>query len=138
MSRLITDLHPLLQDKFALFDIDCKKQNIDYIVTCTHRTYAEQDALYAQGRTVSGAIVTCAKGGDSAHNVYKDAEHTIPNACAFDICLMENGKPQWEVGAGWHALGAAGLIVGLDWAGVWTDFREYPHFQLPNWRQYVV
>jgi hypothetical protein len=32
------------------------------------RTFAEQDALYAQGRTTPGNIVTPARGGESAHN----------------------------------------------------------------------
>ena len=32
-------------------------------IICGTRTYAEQDALYAQGRTAKGAKVTNAKGG---------------------------------------------------------------------------
>jgi hypothetical protein len=32
------------------------------------RTFAEQDALYAQGRTRKGLRVTNAKGGQSYHN----------------------------------------------------------------------
>lgn len=44
----------------------------------TVRTNAEQDHLYAQGRTRPGVIVTNAKGGDSEHNY----------ALAFDIVIL--------------------------------------------------
>jgi peptidoglycan L-alanyl-D-glutamate endopeptidase CwlK len=135
MSRLLTELHPLLLNKFKLFDIECKKVEINYIVTCTHRTYAEQDALYAKGRTIPGPIVTNAKAGQSAHNVYNQ---NIPAACAFDIVVMDAGKPSWDVkDENWHMIGNVGIVVGLEWAGTWSNFREYPHFQLFNWRQYA-
>lgn len=34
----------------------------------TLRTFAEQDAIYAQGRTTAGVITTYARGGQSYHN----------------------------------------------------------------------
>ena len=40
----------------------------DYIMIGGTRTYAEQDALYAQGRSKPGPIVTNVKGGYSNHN----------------------------------------------------------------------
>ena len=46
------------------------------------RTYAEQDALYAQGRTTLGKKVTNAKGGHSNHNF----------GIAFDIGVFEGTK----------------------------------------------
>ena len=36
--------------------------------THTLRTFAEQDKLFAQGRTAPGKIVTRARGGQSYHN----------------------------------------------------------------------
>jgi len=29
----------------------------------------------------------------------------------------------------WQRVGECGELVGLEWAGRWTSFREYPHFQ---------
>ena len=136
-SRKITDLHPLLQERYKAFEIECERQKLDYLVTCTYRSGIEQDQLYAQGRTTFGRIVTCAKAGDSAHNV--TTADGKPNACAFDVVIMRDGKPIWDsADKDWHSIGAVGLILGLDWAGVWKTFREYPHFQLTNWRQYCV
>ncbi|CAJ0596443.1 unnamed protein product [Cylicocyclus nassatus] len=44
------------------------KHNVEVKVICGTRTIAEQDALYAQGRTKPGAKVTNARGGSSMHN----------------------------------------------------------------------
>src|SRR5690606_38148459 len=57
-------------------------------LSCTWRTFAEQDADYAKGRTVPGSIVTDAKGGQSYHNY----------GLAFDIVLMydKNGDGIFE------------------------------------------
>lgn len=87
------------------------------------RTYAEQDALYAQGRTTEGKIVTNAKGGESNHNF----------GIAFDVGVFESNKylpdsPKYK------AVGVLGAELGLDWGGNWKTIEDQPHFQLrPNW-----
>ncbi|WP_151996161.1 M15 family metallopeptidase [Buttiauxella massiliensis] len=87
------------------------------------RTYAEQDALYAQGRTKSGEIVTNAKGGYSNHNF----------AIAFDIGVFEGNKYLAE-SAKYKAVGAMGIDLGLEWGGSWKTIIDQPHFQLrPVW-----
>jgi peptidoglycan L-alanyl-D-glutamate endopeptidase CwlK len=40
----------------------------DLYIASGFRSYAEQDVMYAQGRTVDGHIVTNAEGGQSMHN----------------------------------------------------------------------
>lgn len=87
------------------------------------RTYAEQDALYAQGRTVPGNIVTNSRGGYSNHNF----------GIAFDIGVFEGNKylpdsPKYK------AVGALGVDLGLEWGGNWKTIVDQPHFQLrPAW-----
>ena len=87
------------------------------------RTYAQQDALYAQGRTAPGKIVTNARPGRSWHNW----------RCAVDVVPLRNGKPVWgtagEDGKLWARVGALGEAAGLEWAGRWKSFRELAHFQ---------
>jgi peptidoglycan L-alanyl-D-glutamate endopeptidase CwlK len=39
-----------------------------YVLISGNRTYAEQDALYAKGRTTTGPVVTNARAGYSNHN----------------------------------------------------------------------
>jgi peptidoglycan L-alanyl-D-glutamate endopeptidase CwlK len=92
----------------------------------TLRTFAEQNVLYAQGRTKPGKIVTNAKGGLSYHNY----------GMAIDIVLIANGAASWDSGKDFDADGKAdwmevvsifkqfGWEAGIDW-----KFRDAPHFQ---------
>lgn len=116
---------------FLQFAEAMKKASIEFIVTCTHRSGNEQDALYAQGRTKPGRIVTNARAGQSAHNCTEDGK---PAAKAFDIVIMQAGKPDWDGShPAWLKAGLIGEACGLEWAGRWRSFPEKPHFQLPHW-----
>lgn len=128
-SRDPKDLHPLLQPLFAKFRAEAVVQGLDFILTCTYRSNAEQEELYAKGRTAPGFIVTRARGGQSAHNFLLDGK---PAAKAFDIVPVVNGKPEWSAAhPAWQALGKIGMDLGLNWYGApGAKFREYPHFQL--------
>ena len=87
------------------------------------RTYEEQAALYAQGRTAPGAIVTNARPGYSNHNF----------GIAFDIGVFE-GSSYLTESPKYNAVGALGIDIGLDWGGAWTSIVDAPHFQLrPAW-----
>ena len=87
------------------------------------RTYDEQNALYEQGRSKAGRIVTNARGGYSNHNF----------GVAFDIGVFEGGRYLDESPA-YKAVGALGLKLGLEWGGNWKTIQDEPHFQLrPAW-----
>lgn len=119
MTRDIKELLPIVKRKTEEFIKKCKAQGIDLVVTCTYRSSQEQDALYAQGRTTPGSIITNAKGGQSFHN------HRV----AIDVVPIVNGKATWNNPQLWAKLGAIGESVGLEWGGSWTKFRDQPHFQ---------
>lgn len=125
-SRDLADLYPSVASRAHAHIAACKDEGIDLLVTCTFRTVAEQNKLYAQGRTAPGNIVTNAKGGESLHN-YR---------VAYDVVPLRHGKPVWgttgEDGALWAKVGALGKAQGLEWAGDWKKFREFPHFQYTN------
>jgi peptidoglycan LD-endopeptidase CwlK len=122
-SRSLDDLDPIVATKCRVHIAACAAEDIDILITCTYRTAAEQDALYAQGRTAPGHIITNAKGGQSMHQ-YR---------VAYDLVLMQNGKPVWDTsgdnGKLWERIGELGEAQGLEWAGRWTSFKEMPHFQ---------
>ena len=87
------------------------------------RTYEEQNALYEQGRTKPGRVVTNARGGYSNHNF----------GIAFDIGVFEGGRYLDESPA-YKAVGALGMKLGLEWGGNWKTTQDEPHFQLrPSW-----
>lgn len=102
----------------------CKLAGIDLLITQTYRSPADQNALFAEGRTAPGHIVTRAKAGQSMHQ-YR---------VAYDVVPLRNGKPVWDLvpyvnKAIWQQVGAIGKAQGLEWAGDWIEFQEYPHFQ---------
>lgn len=100
------------------------------------RTFAEQDALYAQGRTKPGNKVTNAKGGQSIHNY----------GFAVDIVLIIDGTTaSWDVKKDWDGDKVSDwdecvkvfAKYGWNWGGNWTSFKDMPHFDkigFSNWR----
>ncbi|EAC3984642.1 alkaline phosphatase [Listeria monocytogenes] len=99
------------------------KQGIYLCVAQGYRSSAEQNALYAQGRTKPGAVVTNAKGGQSNHNY----------GVAVDLCLYtSDGKNViWEsTTSRWKTVVSAMKAEGFEWGGDWKSFKDYPHFEL--------
>lgn len=95
----------------------------------TLRTFKEQDELYAKGRTMAGAKVTNAKGGQSYHNY----------GLAVDIVLIIDGKvASWDTKADfdkdgkseWREIVTIFKKYGWEWGGEWK-FVDAPHFQKP-------
>ena len=119
-SRDLNNLLPVVKDKVDTFLQSCKDAGIDLIVTSTYRDIESQNALYEQGRSTPGNIVTNARGGQSFHN-YR---------CAVDVVPVVNGKCDWDGSHPvWSDVGRIGKESGLDWAGEWVHFKELAHFQ---------
>jgi peptidoglycan L-alanyl-D-glutamate endopeptidase CwlK len=119
-SRSLDDLIPPAKERVERFLSLCKDNNIDLLVTSTYRDNESQQALYEQGRTTAGKVVTNAKAGDSWHNW----------RCAVDVVPMVNGKPNWDgLHPVWDQIGTLGEQAGLEWAGRWRTFKELAHFQ---------
>ena len=106
--------------KATAFVAAMDKAEIPFVITCTRRTQAEQDALYAQGRTKPGPKVTW-----TLKSKHIDGK-------AFDIAIMVNGKPDWNMNRMdlWKHAGSIGVSCGLTWGGNWEKLKDYPHFQI--------
>lgn len=118
-SRNLDDLALPAKQRAEAFIAAAKAKGIDLLVTSTYRDSESQDALYAQGRSTPGNIVTRAKAGQSWHN----------HRCALDVVPLVNGKAIWDDQAMWKQVGEIGKSCGLEWAGDWKTFKEFPHFQ---------
>lgn len=99
----------------------------DYVAISGNRTFAEQDRLYAQGRTTPGNVVTKAKGGQSNHNF----------GIAMDFGVFENGAylddSNPKLAAKVHdAVGRIAKDYGLDWGGLWTSIVDAPHYEVKS------
>jgi len=119
IATLLPEVQPIaraLVQKAALNGIRIK-------VISGLRTYAEQDELYAQGRTKPGPNVTKARGGYSNHNF----------GIAFDVGVFEGQKYLLD-SVKYKAVGALGTDLGLEWGGNWKTIVDQPHFQIrPAW-----
>ena len=125
MSRDITMCHPELQEKAQRLIAECKKQGLMVKLGECFRSVAEQDALYAKGRTTSGSIVTYAKGSS-----YSSMHQW---GIAFDI-IRNDGKGAYYDSDGWFSkVGKIGKALGLEWGGDWSSPVDKPHFQLKQW-----
>ncbi|MFP5246637.1 MAG: M15 family metallopeptidase, partial [Thermoanaerobaculia bacterium] len=117
----IRGLHLKAQEAARLFLSAFANETFKVRIISGTRTYAEQNALFAQGRTRPGKKVTNARGGQSNHNF----------GIAWDIGIFVDGKylgdsPLYKRAA---QIGLAATI-GVEWGGNWISFQDKPHYQL--------
>ena len=131
-------LHPKLREEaLAIYTECCSRLTGKAFLrfAYTLRTFAEQDGLYAQGRTKGGAIVTYAKGGQSYHNY----------GLAIDIVLIVDSdgdgdydKASWDFKKDFDGDGKADFdeidfVFGLHgWKGLYKANGtrwDFPHFE---------
>jgi peptidoglycan L-alanyl-D-glutamate endopeptidase CwlK len=83
----------------------------------TYRTFAQQAAIYAQGRTAPGPIVTNAAPGTSYHNY----------GLADDLChLLDDGQVDWHFDM---SLLLPMAPAGMEWGGNFFTFKDLPHWE---------
>jgi peptidoglycan L-alanyl-D-glutamate endopeptidase CwlK len=153
-SRQLDDLDPKVKGLAVQHLVMAAEHGLQVLVYCTYRSPEEQAQLFWRGRTSdqvelrarrlegagchgladllrsvgpqAGPKVTYAGPGESYHQ-YR---------LAYDCVPIVNGKAVWSTsGDGermWQTLGQAGQQCGLEWAGTWSRFCEYPHFQDPQ------
>jgi peptidoglycan L-alanyl-D-glutamate endopeptidase CwlK len=134
----INMLHPKIKDE--VLDIYTNKvcPALTGGVYCrfayTLRTFAEQDALYAIGRTKLFdanqkrlGVVTNAKAGQSLHNY----------GLAFDIVLIDGPEASWDIVKDFTGDGQSTWMKvintykdnGYEWGGDWVSLKDTPHIQ---------
>ena len=117
----LNELYPPLAQLATQLINQLAAQGVDVEVSQGLRTWPEQEALYAQGRTAPGPIVTRAKPEQSWHTF----------GCAFDIDIQTTvGTLDWTGNSpAWMATIAAGEGLGLTAGAEFRTFPDKPHFQ---------
>jgi peptidoglycan L-alanyl-D-glutamate endopeptidase CwlK len=131
-SRKLEDCSVPMIACLSEFEAQLTGKSIAFVRACTYRSPAEQNDLYALGRTRPGLIVTHAKAGQSLHN---DEIEGLPASNAADYYPLLHGKlcsdktdQELEL---WEILGETAEQCGLVWGGRWTSVkRDRPHVQL--------
>jgi LysM repeat protein len=124
-EKRLQAIHPVVAVRGRTLVELCAHRGISILITQGLRTWAEQDALYAKGRSIPPLgkkyVVTNAKGGQSFHNF----------GLAFDVVILDSvGKADWNTShPGWREAAAVGKSLGLEWGGDWTSFKDLPHYQ---------
>lgn len=96
-------------------------------VTQGLRTEAQQVALYAQGRTKPGPIVTECDG------IKKRSNHQAQSdgyGHAVDLCFDD--KEPFAEKHPWELYGKTVRAFGLTWGGDWHSPYDRPHMELPK------
>jgi len=136
----IEKLHPFVRNELKKILEECDKALTGHAkvrITQGLRTFAEQDDLYAQGRTKPGKKVTNAKGGQSIHNY----------GFAVDICLIIDGKTaSWETAKDWDGDKQSDWMevvvifkkYGWNWGGDWRTLKDMPHFDKKGFSDWKV
>jgi peptidoglycan L-alanyl-D-glutamate endopeptidase CwlK len=127
-EKVLATLHPQVQPVMRSFLVAAKaiaqQRGLEVKAISGLRSYAEQDALYAKGRTAPGPVVTKARAGFSQHNF----------GLAIDIGVFSaDGKKYFGEHKLYDELGPLGQSLGLEWGGEWK-FKDSPHYQFrPEW-----
>lgn len=123
MARDINQLHPQAKALAQKLVSECAVHGLVIKITDCVRDKAEQNALYAQGRTTAGNKVTNAKYPNSMHNW----------GIAFDICRNDGHGAYFDGDGFFKKVGVISKQLGLEWGGDWTSPVDKPHFQLSGW-----
>jgi peptidoglycan L-alanyl-D-glutamate endopeptidase CwlK len=83
------------------------------------RTVEEQNALYAQGRTKPGKIVTNVDGSDLTKATHCPQEDGYGHAVDFAFI----GPSPWDSKLPWKAFGENAKALGLKWGGDWKTMK---------------
>ena len=125
----ILTLDAKARQAFADFTVAAKAKALelgcDYIGICGNRTYAEQNALYARGRTEPGPRVTNARGGYSNHNFGIAMDFGVFRGKVY----LDDSDP--KLARKVH-LACAELAeeFGLSAGAYWESFPDLPHYEV--------
>lgn len=124
-----TKLNPIIEKKKNTLINRAAEKNIHVVITQAVRSISKQNALYAQGRTAKGNIVTNTKGGESYHNYGLAIDYALLDAkgnIIWDVNYDGNGNGKSD----WFEVADIGKKLGFDWGGDWLGFKDYPHLQM--------
>jgi len=134
----ISKLHPKIKEEILKAYLYINKyllgKGVRFEITQGLRTIIEQNALFAQGRTAPGNVVTKSKGGQSMHNY----------GLAFDFAMFYDlnhdgnfEKLSWDIKKDGDADGDADWMevvrhfkkIGYVWGGDFRTIYDAPHFE---------
>jgi len=159
-SRKLSDLEPDTREKVYNMKEASNKAGFSFLIYCTYRDFVEQAKLFREGRTLAKIMVKVdeldrkwnrpdlsqilidvgPQMGDKIKTYAGPGQSNHHYHLALDGCPMVGGKPVWsKKDPLWQTYGKIAMASGLEWAGTWRSFKEFPHLQAPdaNWRDFI-
>lgn len=133
-QRSLNSLKGVHPDLIKVMMEAIKESPVDFTITDGGRTTAQQQALYAQGRTKPGGRVTNADGirNKSNHQAKADGYYH-----AVDLYPYVGGKVDFNDKSNTLSVIAAHIKatakcmgVNIGWGGDWKGSWDKPHFEL--------
>ncbi len=125
-------LHPKLRAEVIQTANELAEKGLIFRIVQGFRSIAEQNAIYAQGRTIPGKIITNAKGGQSYHNYGLAIDFAIDildsngnvTSVSFDTNVDSDHDGNKDFMEVINAFGLKGWQSGMFWKFKDTDHLE--------------
>jgi hypothetical protein len=148
-SKDITDLTPIMQQRYFLWARGMTELKIPYMITCVGRIKAEQEALYAQGRrtlievnalrSFVGLYLLKFEAENIKVTWTLESKHIFDDkgkAHAWDFAILKGTKPTWDLKISVNAdqipdylqAGEIAEKYSLRWGGRFKS-PDYPHIE---------
>ena len=136
-QQRVKDLHPAIANDVVAFIDEVEKGLPTWIAIRIVRgkcSKAEQDAIYAQGRTKPGKIVTKAKWYQTYHFYGLAIDFAIlidkdRNGVYEELSWSMVADSDADKVADWMEVVNIALKYGFEWGGKFRSFPDYPHLQ---------
>lgn len=130
-ERKLVSVNPIVADATRKLVTNCYNRGVYVCITQGYRSIAEQNALYAQGRTKPGKVVTWAKGGTSYHNYGIAIDFALYTPDGKEVVWDERVDYDGDKIADWMEViqeaKKLGFGCGIDWIGRKND---PPHLEM--------
>lgn len=128
LATLDAKAQPMFREFLALAKGTAASLGCEYVFISGNRSWAEQDALYAQGRTAPGRIVTNARGGSSNHNFMIAGDAGV----FLGKIYLDGGTAGQKARASrvHRACAEHATACGLTWGGGWRPMVDEPHYEV--------
>jgi peptidoglycan L-alanyl-D-glutamate endopeptidase CwlK len=151
-SRKLEDLYEPLRAVLEDALEEAKEKGLDILVTCTHRSPKEQEALYAQGREgilsvnkkrEAVGLVRIKQAANRKITWTLKSYHTSePKSMAFDFAIGTSGKVFWDLKVDVNdndipdyqefAEICKSKNPNIQWGGDFKTTKDCPHVQWKN------
>ena len=125
----LSGVHPELVAKVTRILYAMSELGFPMLVTDGLRTTEQQRALFAQGRTAMGRIVTYADGDVKKSNHQAKADGY---GWAVDCAFLVDGRPSWDDARPWDLYGCMARALGLTWGGTFVRLVDRPHIEIKD------